>query len=197
MANKWTATWRVIALTFALAILVFLSQKGGRELFFSIIFGYYGELLIALIVLYYYKSGWWSFFLLLVVATASLGRAIYNNPDVVGVFMKERFLHTALLYITAALSLDYYRIFTVPQITLIDGKLFLNFGKTAIDWQDITEIRLNQGYLEVKKRKKKIFFSIRENVDSIKDQPGLITQLTTHCFERDIPFKLTPINGNL
>lgn len=106
-------------------------------------------------------------------------------------------LHTALLYTIAALSLDYYRIFAVPQIVLTDRKLFLNFGKTAVDWQDITEIRLNQGLLEVEKREKKIFFPIEESVDSLEDQPEFITQLTKYCYERDIPFVLTPFTGRL
>ncbi|MBU7024789.1 MAG: hypothetical protein HXS40_11550 [Theionarchaea archaeon] len=41
-------------------------------------------------------------------------------------------LYTALLYTIAALSLNYYRTFAVPQIVLTDRKLFLNFGRTAV-----------------------------------------------------------------
>jgi hypothetical protein len=193
MANRWAAIWTAVVLTFALVVLVFLIQEGGSELFFSTVVSYYGVLLVALIVLYYYKNGLWYVFVLLLVATVSLGRSIYNNPDVVEVIIKDRSLHTTLLYTIAALSLDYYRILAVPQISLTDRKLFLNFGKTGVNWQDITEIRLNQGCLEVEKRKKKISFPTEESVSSIGNQHGFITQLTKYCYERDIPFTLTPL----
>jgi hypothetical protein len=138
MANRGTAAGTAVALSFALVVFAFLVQEEGSELIFGTVVSYYGVLLVILIVLYYYKNGLWCFFVLLLLATVSLRRSLYNNPDVVQVIIKDRSLHTALLYTIAALSLDYYRTFAVPQIVLTDRKLFLNFGRTAVTWQDIT-----------------------------------------------------------
>ncbi len=188
MAKEWAAAEKIVILAFVLVILAFFHFEQGREQLFSVIDSYYGILLLFLIVLHY-KKGWWSLVPLWVVVTTSLAIAVHNNPDVMDVLMKEGALHSVFLYLTAVLSVDIYHILHTPQITITDRQLVLNFGRTRISWENVSEIRLDENHLEVEKKERKFtLFPVWESIGSIADQGDLITSLSEYCYERDIPF---------
>ena len=188
MAKKWAAAEWIVVLVFVLLFFVFLYVKGGKEPFFHIIRGYYGILLIVSIFLYY-KIGLWSAIPLYVVAVASLARGVFNNPDVTEVFMQDGALHTVSLYVSAALVLTIYRLFHTPQIMITDNQLVFNHGKTRIDWDNITEIRLVGGHLEVERNKFTPFF-VYVGIGYTENQSNLINTLSHYCYERGIPFNM-------
>ena len=185
-AKKWAAAEWIVVLVFVLLFLVFLYVKGGKEPFSHIIRGYYGILLIVSIFLYY-KIGLWSAVPLYVVAVASLARGVFNNPEVTEVFMQDGALHTVLLYAAAALVLTIYRLFHTPQIMITDNQLVFNHGKTRIDWDNITEIRLMGGHLEVERNKFTPFF-VYVSIGYIENPSDLINTLSHYCYEMGIPF---------
>ena len=188
-AKKWAAGGQVIALALVLLFTVLLlHSEGSAERLFSTIDSIYGILLLLLII-FHYKRGWWSLILLLAVITTFVVVAVHENPDVTDVIMKGGSLHAALLYFFAVLSVDIYCILHTPQVTVTDKKLVLNFGKTTIEWQDISEIRLEKKHLAVEKKEKRLIsFPILENIEAIVDQGDLINTLSEFCYERDIPF---------
>lgn len=189
MARKWAAAEWIVILAFVLLFLVFLYVKGGEEPFFRIINGYYGILLIFVVFLYY-KIGLWSAVPLYVVAVASLARGVFNNPEVTEVFLQDGALHVVSLYTAAALLITIYRVLNIPQIMITDSQLVLNHGKTRIDWNNISEIRLKDGYFEVEKST----FTLSSGyvgLGSIENRGNLINTLTKYCHERDIPFNTT------
>jgi hypothetical protein len=70
---------------------------------------------------------------------------------------------------------------------ITNNQLVLSHGKTAIDWNNITEIKLAGGLLRVN-RDVFTFFPILEGVTLIENQSDLINALSHYCHERDIPF---------
>lgn len=194
MAKKWAAAEWIVVLAFVLLFLVFLYTKGGIEPFFQIINGYYGILLI-LFVFLYYKIGLWSAVPLYVVAVASLAQGVFNNPDVIAVFLKDGALHTVSLYTAATLIITIYRVFYTPQIMITDSQFVLNHGKTRIDWDNISEIRLKGGHLEVERNTFSPLF-MYVGIGSLENQSDLINTLSTYCYERNIPFNTVNVAPN-
>lgn len=194
MAKKWAAAEWIVILAFVLLFLVFLYVKGGTEPFFQIITGYYGILLI-LVVFLYYKIGLWSAVPLYVVAVASLARGVFNNPDVTEVFLQDGALHAVSLYAAAVLVITIYRVLNIPQIIITDSQFVLDHGKTRINWDNISEIRLKGGHLEVERNTFTPLF-MYVGIGSIEDQSDLINTLSKYCYERDIPFNTANVIPN-
>ncbi len=194
MAKKWAAAEWIVVLAFVLLFLVFLYIKGGTEPFFHIINGYYGILLILLVFLYY-KIGLWSAVPLYVVAVASLARGVFNNPDVTEVFLQDGALHAVFLYTAAVLVITIYRVLNIPQIMITDNQFVLDHGKTRIDWDNISEIRLKGGHLEVERKTFTPLF-MYVGIGSLENQSDLINTLSKYCYERDIPFNTANITPN-
>jgi hypothetical protein len=180
---------------FCLTVPCFFYVKGGIEPFFKVINSYYGILLV-LVVFLYYKIGLWSAVPLYVVAVASLARGVFNNPDVIAVFLKDGALHAVSLYTAAALLITIYRVFYTPQIVITDSQFILNHGKTRIDWDNISEIRLKGGHLEVERNTFSPLF-MYVGIGSLENQSDLINTLSTYCYERDIPFNMVNVTPNL
>lgn len=161
-------------------------MEGGTTPFFSIINRYYGIILIVSIFLYF-KIGLWSIFPLYMVALTSLAKGVFKNPDVYKVFIQDGALHTISFYVAALAIISIYLIFHTPQITITNNQLVLSHGKTKINWNNITEIKLAGGLLKVN-RNVFTFFPILEGVTLIENQSDLINTLSHYCHERDIPF---------
>ena len=190
--KKWAAGGHVIVLAIVLVLtILLLYSEGGAEQLFSTIDSIYG-IVLPLLIIFHYKKGWWSIILLLAVVTAFVAVAVHENPDVTDVVLKGGSLHAALLYFVAVLSVDIYCILHKPQITVTDKKLVLNFGRTTVEWQTISEIRLDKNHLRVEKKEKRLaFIPILENIETIAEHGALITTLSEFCYERDIPFSKT------